>query len=437
MSYWLFVVAGVFGVFAVFAKRLNTTIITGPMVFVSAGLLIGADGLGVIEAEPSAEAVTLLLEMTLAIVLFTDATAINSTAWRQEAFVPGRLLVVGLPLAILLGTGVASGLFSELGVWEAALIATILAPTDASLGQAVISNRRVPQRIRQGLNVESGLNDGIALPLVIIFLGAAEESATGGSFGDVISFIGQEILVAAVVGLAIGWVGAKLLLVSTRRGWSSAMWTQIGAVTVAAAAYGLAVPLHGSGFIAAWVAGLTLGAITKGEVENLSEFAETLGTTLTMTSFLIFGAVLLGPAIGDLTWTIGLFAVLSLTLIRMIPVAVAMVGSKLGGPSVLFLGWFGPRGLASIIFAGIVIEDADLPAESTIVTVVIVTVGLSVFVHGASSWFGSESYADWYDGEEHADPDIPEAQGRLEPRARGQFGPRPPGRPGGKGERES
>ncbi|MDX2381460.1 MAG: cation:proton antiporter, partial [Acidimicrobiia bacterium] len=187
----------------------------------------------------------------------------------------------------------------------------------------------------------------------------------------------------------------------------------------------LAVPLDGSGFIAAWLTGLTLGALTRGEVDDLTEFSETLGSALTMLSFLVFGALLLGPAVGDLTWQVALYAVLSLTIVRMIPVALAMVGSGLGRPSVLYLGWFGPRGLASIIFAGIVIEDADLPGAPTIITVVMVTVGLSVFVHGATSWFGSESYADWYDTTEQADPGIPEAAGGPESPVSGRLDPPP------------
>lgn len=408
MSFWLFAVASVFVVYALFSRRLGTTAITGPMVFVTAGLIIGTDGLDLLE-QASPEAVTALLELTLAVVLFSDANAINSTAWRNEAFVPGRLLLIGMPLTIACGLGAAVLLFTDLGIWEAALIAAILAPTDASLGQAVISNPRVPQRIRQGLNVESGLNDGVVLPLVLIFLGAAEESATSGSIGDVLSFIGQEVLIAAFIGITFGWVGAKAILAANHHGWISRMWTQIGGLALAGAAYGLAAPLDGSGFIAAWLTGLTLGALTRGEVEDLTEFSETLGSALTALSFLIFGALLLGPAVGDITWQVAVYAVLSLTLIRMVPVAIGMVGSGLGRPSVLYLGWFGPRGLASIIFAGIVIEDADLPGAPTITTVVMVTVGLSVAAHGATSWFGSESYGNWYSTTERADPGIPEA----------------------------
>lgn len=433
MTFWLVVAAGVFAVYALFSRRLSTTAISGPMVFVTAGLIVGVNGLDLLETTPNSESVTALLEITLAVVLFSDAYTINGTHWRAEAFVPGRLLLVGMPLTIVLGLAAAMALFTGLGIWEAALIAAILAPTDASLGQAVISNPRVPQRIRQGLNVESGLNDGVVLPLVIIFLGAAAESATAGSVGDLLSFIGQEILIAAVIGITFGWVGAKAILAATHRGWISQMWTQIGGLALAAAAYGLAVSLEGSGFIAAWLTGLTLGAYTRGEVEDLTEFSETLGSALSSLSFFVFGALLLGPAIEDLTWQVAVYAVLSLTVIRMVPVVLALIGSGLGRPSVLYLGWFGPRGLASIIFAGLVIEEAELPGAPTIISVVMITVGLSVVAHGATSWFGSESYADWYTTTEQADPSIPEAtespespvSRRLDPPHRHKRRPRP------------
>ena len=410
MSYWLPAVTAVFVLYALFSQRLSRTIVTGPMVFVTAGLIVGSDGLGAIDVEPKSEAVTLLLEVTLAIVLFSDATTVNSSSWRNEGYVPGRLLLIALPVTIALGLGVAIVLFTELGIWEAALIGAILAPTDASLGQAVISNPRVPQRIRQGLNVESGLNDGIALPLVLVFLAAAEESATGGSIGQVLGFIGQEVLIAAVVGIGFGWLGGKAIIESARRGWISSMWTQVAALGLAGVAYGLAVPLHGSGFIAAWLTGLVLGAVTRNKLDDdVSEFSETLGSVLTLVSFLVFGAVLLGPALDGLTWQIALYAVLSLAVVRMVSVGASMFGSRLSRPSVLYLGWFGPRGLASIIFAGIVIEDALLPGSDTITDVVMITVALSVYAHGATSWNGSERYADWYHREESADPDIPEA----------------------------
>jgi NhaP-type Na+/H+ or K+/H+ antiporter len=396
MSYGLFAVAILFVIYGLISKRLSTTAVTGPMLFVFAGVLIGSSGFGVIDAEATDRSISLVLEATLAIVLFSDAAAINSSNWREEAFVPGRLLVAGLPLTIFIGLVAAAAMFTELSYWEAGIIAAILAPTDAALGQAVISNPRVPRLIRQGLATESGLNDGIALTFVVIFLGGAEEALTGGSLGTLLSFLGQEILAAAAIGIGIGWIGATALVAAARRDWVSPVWLQIGTLSVGIAAYGLAVPLGASGFIAAWLTGLMLGRVTRDKLEDASAFSETLGSGLTMASFMIFGAVLLGPAVDQLTWGVALYAVLSLAVIRMIAVAFAMIGSDLQLRSVLFLGWFGPRGLASIVLAGVVVEGSTLPGTEMIITVAMITVGISVFTHGATSWIGSQSYGNWW-----------------------------------------
>ncbi len=400
LTAWLFAVGTLLFLYAVVSRRLSTTMVTGPMLFVTVGLIIGSSGAGLLDVEIDHEGITLLFEATLAVVLFSDATAINSSNWRKEAAIPGRLLSWGLPLTILFGLAAAVVMFTELDLWAAGLIAVILAPTDAALGQAVISNPRVPQAIRQGLNVESGLNDGIALPIILVLLAAAEESASGGSFGTLLSFIGQELLIAAVVGIAIGWIGGTALVHAAKRGWVASLWVQIGAAALGVAAYGLAVFLDGSGFIAVWLTGLLLGRITRKELEEVSGFSETLGSALTMISFLVFGTVILGTVLADLTWQIAVYAVLSLTVIRMIPVALGMIGSNLNRVSVLYLGWFGPRGLASIIFAGLVVEGSEIPHASLIVTVAMVTVGVSVYAHGATSWVGSESYADWWERHE-------------------------------------
>jgi len=358
--------------------------------------IVGSAGFGIIGGEGHNRSIRLLLEATLAIVLFSDATVINSSNWREEASIPVRLLTIGLPLTVAAGFAVAALMFGDLGLWQIALVAAILAPTDAALGQAVISNPRVPQTIRRGLATESGLNDGIALTLVVVFLAGAEETMIGGSPGTILSFLAQELLVAGAIGVGVGWVGGTALVAAAQRNWISPVWLGIGALGIGIAAYGLAVPLGGSGFIAAWLAGLLLGRTTRDKLSTVGEFSETLGTVLTMTSFTLFGAVILGPALSSITWQVVVYAALSLTVIRMVPVALSMIGSGLQPPSVLFLGWFGPRGLASIVLAGLVVESSGLPGAELIVTVVTITVGISVLAHGATSWIGSQSYANWW-----------------------------------------
>jgi NhaP-type Na+/H+ or K+/H+ antiporter len=366
------------------------------MFFAAVGVVAVAAGLG---EEPTGDVTGVAaaaLEMTLALVLFTDAMATNITSWREEGKLPSRLLIPGMPLIILAGAIVAAGVFPELDLVGAAMVATILAPTDAALGKPVVSNTRVPVRIREALNIESGLNDGIALPFLLFFIaiGEAEEGANLGSL--LLSAIG----VAVVVGLAVGWVSARLIIASSERGWMVPMWRQIAVVVVPVVAYVVADELGGSGFIATFVGGLTFGRLLLASYPDIGHFAEDLAEVLTMVAFMIFGGLLLQPRFGEFTWEMLLYALLSLTLIRMLPVAISMIGTDLRPPTLLYMGWFGPRGLASLIFAAIVIEEVDLPATDLMVNIVILTVALSILLHGITAYPGSKAYADWYEQQE-------------------------------------
>jgi NhaP-type Na+/H+ or K+/H+ antiporter len=366
------------------------------MFFAAVGVVAVAAGLG---EEPTGDVTGVAaaaLEMTLALVLFTDAMATNITSWREEGELPSRLLIPGMPLIILAGAIVAAGVFPELDLVGAAMVATILAPTDAALGKPVVSNTRVPVRIREALNIESGLNDGIALPFLLFFIaiGEAEEGANLGSL--LLSAIG----VAVVVGLAVGWVSARLIIASSERGWMVPMWRQIAVVVVPVVAYVVADELGGSGFIATFVGGLTFGRLLLASYPDIGHFAEDLAEVLTMVAFMIFGGLLLQPRFGEFTWEMLLYALLSLTLIRMLPVAISMIGTDLRPPTLLYMGWFGPRGLASLIFAAIVIEEVDLPATDLMVNIVILTVALSILLHGITAYPGSKAYADWYEQQE-------------------------------------
>jgi NhaP-type Na+/H+ or K+/H+ antiporter len=402
------------GVYALVSGRLSRSIITGPMFFAAVGVVVVAVG---VAEEPTGDVTGVAaaaLEMTLALVLFTDAMTTNITSWREEGKLPSRLLIPGMPLIILAGAIVAAGVFPELDLVGAAMVATILAPTDAALGKPVVSNTRVPVRIREALNIESGLNDGIALPFLLFFIaiGEAEEGANLGSL--LLSAIG----VAIVVGLAIGWVSARLIIASSERGWIVPMWRQIAVVVVPVVAYIVADELGGSGFIATFVGGLTFGRLLLASYPDIGNFAEDLAEVLTMVAFMIFGGLLLQPRFGEFTWEMLLYALLSLTLVRMLPVAISMIGTNLRPPTILYMGWFGPRGLASLIFAAIVIEEVDLPATDLMVNIVILTVALSILLHGITAYPGANTYADWYERQEddhdemHESKDIDSIQQR-------------------------
>jgi NhaP-type Na+/H+ or K+/H+ antiporter len=393
--------------FALIQRRLATTPITGPMVFVALGLLAGSSALGIITVDSGdiVTVVNVLFQATLILVLFTDAAALHFTSWRKDAALPGRLLGIGLPLTIAVGGILAAVLFTDLSVWEAAIIGAIIAPTDAALGQAVISNPRVPERIRQALDVESGLNDGVSLPFVLIFIGLASE---GSDTSAVATFL-REIGVAVAVGVVVGMLGGWLLVRASKAGWMGPAWSSIAVIAIAVIAFVAADVGGGSGFIATFVAGLSYGNVTRDHIKENEALAANLGLAMVQVSFLAFGALVLEPALGAMTWQVILMAVLALTIARIGPVAISMIGTKLAGPTILYLGWFGPRGLATIVFAVLVVTDADLPGTETIVTVAAITVGLSVLVHGLTAYPGSQRYADWYESQDDTEK-LPEAK---------------------------
>jgi sodium/hydrogen antiporter len=377
----------IFG-YGLLSRRLDGTIVSAPMVFVAAGLVAlwtGAVDLGsASHGEPGAtrEAVFLVAELALVLLLFTDAAQIHPRHLLGNAL-PLRLLVIGLPLTIGLGTLLALVVLSDLEPWECAIVAAVLAPTDAALGKAVVSSPLVPPRIREGLNVESGLNDGGSVPFLMLFiaLAAAEEGIDDGW----LRFALQQIGYGTLIGIAVGAAGGLALRRASARGWTTTVFERLALAALAVVAWAAADELGGNGFIAAFVgggaAGMAAGALRK----HALDFAEEEGELLNFALFFIFG-VFAADALGDVTWHMVAYAVLSLTVVRMLPVAVAVAGLGVRPASVAFLGWFGPRGLASIILALVVVEEEPgLAGIDEIFLVMTVTVLLSVFAHGITA----------------------------------------------------
>lgn len=380
--------------FALVSGTLRNTIVTPPMIFSLFGLVIGGAVLGVAEVDFENDIIHTLAELTLIFVLFTDAARIDLKLLRRDHNLPVRLLVIGMPLTILAGAVTALALLPEFRLWEAALLAAILAPTDAALGQAVVSNPLVPARIRQTINVESGLNDGIALPVVLLFASLASAAYAPVDASKWIHFGLMQIVLGPLVGVAIGWLGGKAADWAASTGWMTQALQGPAALGIALIAFAVSEIVGGNGFIAAFVAGLVLGNTVRGQCEALFNFAESEGQLLTLLTFLVFGAVLLPAAANGLELSTVVYAALSLTVIRMIPAALALLGSGVRAPTVLFLGWFGPRGLASILFALLVLEKADVPMRDDIVQIALVTVALSILLHGLSA----APAARWYAG---------------------------------------
>jgi sodium/hydrogen antiporter len=406
--------------FAAISGRIEGTPITAPMVFTTVGLLFGSEALGLVELAPAGETVKLLAEATLALVLFADASRIDVRVLRSEVSVPARLLGIGLPLTLLVGFGLALVVLPELFWAEALLLAVILAPTDAALGQAVVTLTRLPSRVRQGLNVESGLNDGICVPLFWITLAIAQ--AESGAIGDgaavrlVLEQIGYGILAGALAGIA----AACVVVVAGGRGYVGGSWLQVVPLAAAGLAFGVADPIGGSGFIAAFVGGFVFGSLRRRIGGEVAHLIEELGEVFSAVTFVVFGAVLLGPVLGDVTWSIALYVVLSLTIVRILPVAAAMIGTGARRPTVAFLGWFGPRGLASIVFAILVLEEGGLPHDDLILVTTYVAIGLSVLAHGVTAAPLANRYAAWY--ESHPRDALPVLEGSEVPDVRWRFG---------------
>jgi sodium/hydrogen antiporter len=397
MDWALAIVAFVLIAVAAVSKRVSGTPLTLAILFVSIGLLVGSEVLDGIDISSTSSTVRTLAEATLALVLFSDASSIDLGALRRGASVPLRLLGIGLPLTIVLGALAAAAIFGELTFWEAVIVGVVLAPTDAALGQAVVTEPRLPTRIRQGLNVESGLNDGICVPLLFAAVAAADVQSgiSGGRTG--ITLLVEEIGYGILGGVAAALVIGAVVVYAGRRDLIDGAWRPVIPAAGAALAYGTASALDGSGFIAAFVAGMVFRGVINRDPGEMNRLTEEVESALSGVTFLIFGAILLGPALGELSWELALYAVLSLTVVRMVPVAIAMLDFHPRLPTLGFLGWFGPRGLASIVFAVIVIEDSQLPHEHLIVVAVYLTVGLSVFAHGLTAAPLADRYADWFE----------------------------------------
>ena len=382
-------------IYAALAVWLGRWSITMPMVFVATGFLLGPGGAGLLPLLLHWEGMKELTELTLALLLFADASTLHLRRVRGDAALPARLLLLALPLIIILGAVVALGLLPAEGLAFAALIGAILAPTDAALGLPIFTNPQVPVRIRRALNVESGLNDGIAAPFVTLFIAfaiATEVHAQGGRW--LITAL-SEIGLAVVVGTAVGVGGGWLLMQTVRRDWTGATSKQIAILGLALLAYFSSVALHGNGFIAAFVGGIVFGAATRNHLAEPTEFTENTATFLSVLVWAIFGAVLVTEALHFTTdWRPFVYAILSLTVVRMAPVALAMVGTRLRRDTIALMGWFGPRGLASVVFtllAFLQLDEAGRPID-ILVAVAVWTILLSVVAHGLTA----NPLAAWY-----------------------------------------
>jgi sodium/hydrogen antiporter len=417
----LLTIAAIVLLYGVVSKPLDARGVTSALVFTVAGVVAGTWVLGIVDVNIESATAERVTELALVLLLFSDAARLDLRHLRRQIDWPLRLLLIGLPLTIVAGVGVGALLFPGMALASVVLLATMLCSTDAALGQRVISDDAVPDRVRQTLDVESGLNDGLAVPFFLVAADVAMAELTTGVTWAVVKNAAEQIGWGVLAGVAAGALGGGLYLFADRRGWLEGQWRQVVTLAAALLAYAAAVELGGSGFIAAFVGGMTFGAASRQHGLRVTLFVEETGDLLAAAVWIGFGAVAVAWAWPHVTWQIVAYALLSLTVVRMVPVAIAMTGKGVRWPTVAFIGWFGPRGLASIVF-GLLALERGVPESETLLTTVVVTVVLSVVLHGLTSVPLIGAYRRWYDGHTEAHPLAPEAAVTEMPRQRHRLG---------------
>lgn len=371
-------------VYSIFAGRFEKRLFNGPLVFMLVGIVLGPALLGVLQPRIDKDGLRALAELTLAIVLFSDAANANLKVLRAHEGLPLRLLLIGLPLTIVLGWLVGLWVFPQVRLIELAILATLLAPTDAALGKAVVTNPKVAEPVREGLNVESGLNDGICVPVLLLFLALLVEEQAQHPVLLALELVAEELGIGALSGILLTLIAWQLQKLSWKHQWQMQVWSQLTLPGLAVLCFATAQVLGGSGFIAAFVGGLLAGYLFKEQKHHLLQASEEFASLLSVLTWGVFGAVVIPKAWSSLTWDIWLYALLSLTLVRMLPVLLCLLGTRFDLETRLFMAWFGPRGLATIVFA-VMIIDYPLASTSTLVATAICTVLLSVLLHGLSA----------------------------------------------------
>lgn len=379
--------------YSIVAGRMERTPINGALVFVVIGFVFGPAILGILDVKVNQTEFRMLADLTLALILFIDAANADLGTLKSKSHLPIRMLFLGLPLII--GTGMLFGalFFDEFGIYQLAILATMLAATDAALGKAVVTNKAVPARIREALNSESGLNDGLCVPILFTFIALETGMETQGSNVMLaLTLVAKEIGIGLMVGLGMTAIGAQLIKICLKRGWISEIWLQLTVVALAVACFTVTQSLHGSGYIAAFVGGMLFGWLTKSKTHKLVLAGEATAETLALVTWVVFGAAVVGHFYKFFTWDVLLYSMLSLTVIRMVPMFLALTGTGETWEGKIFLGWFGPRGLASIVFVIIVVNE-NISGSGVMAVTVVCTVTLSILLHGLTAnplaaWLG-------------------------------------------------
>ncbi|MFD2415790.1 cation:proton antiporter [Amycolatopsis pigmentata] len=413
----LITIAVILILYGVVSRPLGARGITSAMVFTAAGVAVGTSALNLVNIHLESIAAQRFCELALVFLLFADATRIDLAGLRRHLAWPRRLLLIGLPLTLFAAFGTGLLVLPGIALTGAFVLSTMVCPTDAALGQRVVSDQAVPARVRQALDVESGLNDGLCVPFFLVAVDLSLARLSTGVTAAVIRNMAEQIGWGLVAGVGTGALAGLLLRAADDRGWIEGQWRQILPLSAALLSYLVALRLGGSGFIAAFTGGMTFGYFSRRHDLRVTTLSEDVGGVLAGATWVGFGALAVGVLLPHVTWQTVVFAVLSLTLVRMVPVAIALLGTGTRLETVAFMGWFGPRGLASIVFALIALDEG-VPDRQTLLATVMMTILLSVFLHGLSSAPLVAAYSHWYAGHVAKQPSAAEAKSTAMSRLR-------------------
>ncbi|MCE9680593.1 cation:proton antiporter [Shewanella sp. AS1] len=391
----ILIIAIIILLYGYISKWLARFNVSGPMVFTGLGLLLSPLGVGFTQAHIDTEFVTVLVEVALVLVLFSDAALLDLKQLKQAWQLPARLLFIGLPITIAAGAFTAKLFFPELPALYLLMLALLLTPTDAALGKAVVSDPKVPTKIRSTINVESGLNDGIVFPILITVVAMILSEQGDAQESHWLTYVIKQILFGALIGGLVGYLGTRLQSLCAKRDFLVETYLNLIPIALAILAFYLAEAFSGNGFIAAFFAGLYAGNTSEVARGHIEDFAESEGELLVLISFFIFGLAFVPITLPFVTTEVVLYSLLSLTLLRMLPVILSLLGSRLDLATSVFIAWFGPRGVASILYVLIVAHEmGSIHGFETLYAVVTVTVLMSILAHGLSA----QPLANWYAG---------------------------------------
>ena len=369
------------GTVAALSGWLHGTVLSASVLSLGAGILLAFAG--VIDIEPGAEIVVLAVELALLLTLFSDGLITEHELLRTHWGPPVRALVLAMPITLALLALAAQALF-PLSWAEAFLLAAVLTPTDPVVTSSVVTSERVPRLIRHTLNLESGLNDGLALPFVLFFLVLASET------GDAASEAGQlvvEVAVGAGIGIALALLAGRLLG-SLPGGGIRRQYEGVYALGLALLSFGTAEVTYGNGLIAAFVCGIAFAAARHEIPEAFLHFNENISTAFQVITFVIFGALIVATGWDGSTWRLAVFIAFALLVARPAAVLVSFVGVRLPPSQKLFIAWFGPKGVASMLFALLVLHSHE--AQRTLIfDIASFAIVTSILAHGLTDTVGS------------------------------------------------